>query len=157
MRETEKRRRHAHGGHARGDTVLVHASVRHFEERLLFEDIGLAYAVDVVGRAGAVAGIDAGLGITIARDHDAIRRRDRERPQQHVIDDGEEGCVRAETHGQRGAHSQRERSLLPEQAQRQLDVAPDRVEPNRAHVADRFSRLRDAAEVEPRDPLRLRQ
>jgi hypothetical protein len=74
-----------------------------------------------------------------------------------VIDDGEEGGVRAETHGERGAHGQCECSLLRQQANRQLEIAADGIHPHGTDVADRFSRLCDATELESRHPPRLRQ
>ena len=89
--------RHADPG---GEPLLADGDAAVVEERLLREHGDGAEPVVVVGNARVRAVGDPGLRVQVAHQEDPVRLGDGQRPQEDVVDDGEEGGVRADAEGE---------------------------------------------------------
>ena len=113
-------------------------------------------ALVVVRQRAAVVG-DAGLGIGVVHAHQPVGGGEGERPEQHRVDDGEDGQVGADAERQGGESGDREARRLAHQADGIAQVLMELVE--QAQTA-RLAAVRlgvvEAAEFQPRTARRLR-
>jgi hypothetical protein len=116
-REAEERWRHPHHVNPFRRAIQIKARVAGVEERLLFEDGHVAKAIVVVGDGGAGV-LHAGLGVTVVNEQNAIRLRDAQRPQEHVVHDSKQGRIGADTDRQRQGGRDGEGLVLREEAKR---------------------------------------
>ena len=106
-----------------------------------------------------VCGRDVGARIGTERlgdHHELVAVRVRQRPQQELIDDGEDGGVAADAKGQRQNDGQREARTAPEATNGVLDVSPDIFhDAHRPLVVAALLESRQIAEPPPGGALRI--
>ena len=94
-------------------------------QRLLVEDRHLAKAFEIVRHRGARV-FDAGFGIAVVDEQNAVGVRDSKRPEEHVVDDGEQRRVGADAHEQRQRCRQCEAFVLPEESEADAQILHER-------------------------------
>ena len=117
----EERRRHflpldALRGSLRPDFVARTPDERHFAE-----DVGHLAAVQVIGDAVRAA-VDAHAGVEVVHRHQPLGLRERQPPQNHVLEDRENGGIGADREGQRQQRRGRESALLEQKFETEDEV-----------------------------------
>ena len=84
--------------------------------------VDVAQPVVVVGHARRAADAPRPRRVGVPHQHDPLRLGHRQRPQQHVVDDGEERGVGADAERQRQRGRERERLVLPEQPEADAEI-----------------------------------
>ena len=111
----------------RGDALLPDGDAAVVEERLLGEHGDGTEPVVVVGDARVRAVGDPGLRVQVAHQQDTVRLGDGQRPQEDVVDDGEEGRVRANAERERQDHRGAVRPVPDEPSHAHPQVTPEPV------------------------------
>jgi hypothetical protein len=81
----------------------------------------------------------------------ALRVRIRQRPHQNRVRNGEDRRRRSDAEHEHRERRDREAGGAPQQPRAVSQVAPDRVEPGRAHGTGGFDRLRESPEIAERE------
>jgi hypothetical protein len=121
------RRRDVHDLDAHGPAVFVEAHAARVEERLLVVDVRRAQAVVVVGDTGVRAVARARARVLVAHQQDPLGLGHRQRPQQHVVDHGEERRVGGEAERQRGRRGQAVGLVARQEPETRPNVASEPV------------------------------
>ena len=80
---------------------------------------------------------------------------ERQWPEHHAVDDGEDRGGRADAQGQEDERDGREPGSPAERSRRVLQVTPETVQPHGAHIPHSLGRLHRAAEIAQRGPSRF--